>query len=147
MHITSSAFPHNGTIPTKYGRAYDDISPPLALTDIPPDAESLVLIVDDPDAPGGTFTHWVIYNIPPAEINLGEDEIPAESSEGINGFGEKGYGGPKPPSGTHIYFFKLYALDEELELAEDMKSDEIEEAIEGHVIAKAELMGQYAALR
>jgi Raf kinase inhibitor-like YbhB/YbcL family protein len=89
----------------------------------------------------------VIYNIPPAEINLGEDEIPAESSEGTNDYGEKGYGGPKPPSGTHRYFFKLYALDEELDLAEGLKSSEVEEAIEGHVITKAELMGQYAALR
>ncbi|HEX5456503.1 MAG TPA: YbhB/YbcL family Raf kinase inhibitor-like protein [Candidatus Saccharimonadales bacterium] len=147
MNITSSAFKHNGTIPSKYGRVYDDINPPLAFTGIPSDAESLVLIVDDPDAPGGTFTHWLIYNIPAAEVNLGEDEIPAESMEGINGYGEKGYGGPKPPSGTHRYFFKLYALDDELDLPEGVKSDELEEAIEGHVITSAELVGNYPAIR
>ncbi|HET7673800.1 MAG TPA: YbhB/YbcL family Raf kinase inhibitor-like protein [Candidatus Saccharimonadales bacterium] len=145
MHLTSPAFQNNDDIPIRYGRKFDDINPPLEFSEIPPDAESLVLIMDDPDAPGGVFTHWVIFNIPPAATHLGEDEIPAEAVEGINDYGRKGYGGPKPPNGTHRYVFKLYALDALLELQPEVNSEDLYEAMEGHVITKAKLTGLYSA--
>lgn len=146
MNITSPAFENNDTIPVRFGRSHEDISPPLEFTEIPTEAQSLVLIMDDPDAPNGPFTHWLIYNIPPVEVHLGEDEIPAESIEGINDYGEKDYGGPKPPSGTHRYFFKLYALDDMLDdLPPDINSEDLQEAMEGHVITKSELVGLYSA--
>lgn len=145
MEITSTAFDDNDEIPTRYGRSFDDINPPLAFSDIPEDAQSLVLIMDDPDAPSSTFTHWVAYNITPEEVELGEGETPAGSVQGTNDFGELGYGGPMPPSGTHHYHFKLYALDDQLDLPEGATSEDLEEAMEGHVITKAEIVGLYSS--
>jgi hypothetical protein len=145
MDITSPAFQPDDTIPARYGYARENINPPLTFSNIPVDTQSLVLIMDDPDAPGETFTHWVLYNIPSAETHLGENEIPAGATEGTNDYGGKGYGGPQPPSGTHRYFFKLYALDDKLDLTEGATSEELQEAMEGHVITKAEIIGLYSA--
>ncbi|HEX5797591.1 MAG TPA: YbhB/YbcL family Raf kinase inhibitor-like protein [Candidatus Saccharimonadales bacterium] len=145
MDITSPAFANNDTIPVRFGHAQDNVNPPLVFTAIPPDTQSLVMIMDDPDAINGTFTHWVMYNIPPAETHLGENEVPVGAREGVNDYGKKGYGGPQPPSGTHRYFFKLYALDDQLDLEEGATAEEVEEAIEGHVITKAQLIGLYSA--
>ena len=111
MKITSPAFSDNGAIPAKYGCKGADTSPPLAFSGIPADAKSLTLIVDDPDAPGGTFRHWSVTNIPPGTTSVAEGQPPAGGSEGQNGFGKKGWGGPCPPSGTHHYVFTLSALD------------------------------------
>jgi hypothetical protein len=140
MKITSSAFGHEGIIPTTYTCDGEDISPPLRIKNIPEGTKSLALIMDDPDAPGGTFTHWVAWNIEPQE------EIPADTRpgpEGKNDFGNTGYGGPCPPSGTHRYYFKLCALDTTLDVAKGAPRKEVEDALEGHIIAVAELMGTY----
>lgn len=145
MEIISPAFDNNDDIPVRYGRKFDDTSPPLAFSEISKDAESLALVMDDPDAPSGTFTHWVVFNIKPEEVELGEGETPAGAVQGTNDYGELGYGGPMPPSGTHHYHFKLYALDSPLNLEEGATSEDLEEAMEGHVITKAEIIGLYSA--
>ncbi len=147
MLIISAAFENNDEIPTRYGKAYDDVNPPLGIAEVPAEAASLALIMDDPDAPSGTFTHWVVYNITPEETDLEEERLPNGAIEGTNDYGELGYGGPKPPSGTHHYKFKLYALDEQLSLGEGATSEDLEEAMEGHVITKAELTGLFSAVQ
>lgn len=145
MTISSKAFDDNEDIPTRYGRAFDDVNPPLNISDIPVDAASLALIMDDPDAPSGTFTHWVVYNIAPAELDIEEGEVPEGAVLGVNDYGELGYGGPMPPSGTHHYVFKLYALDDQLDIGEGATSEDLEEAIEGHVITQAKITGLFSA--
>lgn len=145
MKISSSVF-HNGeTIPEEYGREAEDKSPPLVIDDVPAGAESLALIMDDPDAPGQVFTHWVLFNISPNATNLHEDVMPILMKTGINDYGETRYGGPKPPSGEHRYYFRLYALDTRLPLPRGATRAEVEGAMKGHILAKAELMGRYAA--
>jgi hypothetical protein len=139
------AFPGGDSIPDKYGRVFDDINPPLTFDDIPADTESLALIMDDPDAPGATFTHWVIYNITPASTRIAEGELPAGAVEGLNDYGKKGYGGPKPPTGTHRYFFKLFALDTKLSIASGATAEEVSEAMRDHILSKAELAGTFSA--
>jgi Raf kinase inhibitor-like YbhB/YbcL family protein len=111
MQITSPAFSDNGTIPVKYGCKGAGVSPPLAFGGIPPGTKSLTLHVDDPDAPGGSFTHWDVTNIPPTTTQVTEGQPPAGGTEGKNGFGKTGWGGPCPPSGTHHYVFTLTAVD------------------------------------
>jgi Raf kinase inhibitor-like YbhB/YbcL family protein len=145
MTIESMAFEDNEEIPTRYGRSFDDVNPPLSIADVPNDAISLALIMDDPDAPSGTFTHWVVYNITPEEMNIEEGETPAGAVRGVNDYGKLGYGGPIPPSGTHHYHFKLYALDSQLDLEEGSTSEDLEEAMEGHVITMAKIVGLYSA--
>jgi Raf kinase inhibitor-like YbhB/YbcL family protein len=140
MRLKSPEFEHNGTIPKKFTCEGNDISPALAIEGIPGKTQSLALIVDDPDAPVGIWIHWVVFDIPPvAEIK--ENTIPGK--QGRNDFGRNNYGGPCPPSGTHRYFFKLYALDSELNLKEGVSKQDVEQAMEGHVLAKAELIGLY----
>lgn len=141
MKITSPSFEHNEPMPKTYTCDGEDINPSLRISEIPEEAVSLALIMDDPDAVSGTFVHWVVYGIPPQE-EIGEDSVPGR--QGMNDFGRKDYGGPCPPSGTHRYFFRLYALDEELELEEGLSRDELEEAMEGHVIDRAEVIGLYS---
>jgi len=141
LTITSHAFQNDGYIPSKYTCDGENINPPLEIEGIPEGTESLVLIVDDPDAPRGTFNHWVVWNISPANT-IGEDTIPG--TEGINGFGSRGYGGPCPPSETHRYIFKVYALDSRLDLDSDAKKNEVEEAIKDHILAQGELIGLYS---
>ena len=152
MKLESAAFDHNGVIPARYTCDDQDISPDLAWSALPGGTQSLVLIVDDPDAPDPaaprmTWVHWVVYNIPPDAAGLtvavSSDALPAGAREGINDWERTGYGGPCPPIGQHRYFHKLYALDTVLpELVKPKKSD-IEHAMEGHILGQAELIGTY----
>jgi len=150
LAITSTAFTGGGAIPARYTCQGEDVSSPLTWTDLPADTKSIVLIVDDPDAPDPaapkrTWVHWVLYNLPPTATGLAEAvrELPEGTLEGRNDWGRTGYGGPCPPVGRHRYFHKLYALDTVLpDLGEPTKA-ELERAMEGHVLAKAELVGTY----
>lgn len=149
LTLTSTSFVADGRIPALYTCDGQDISPALAWEGMPPETESFALIMDDPDASVGTWVHWVIYNIPAgagglAEALPGDPELPDGSLQGQNSWPRSGYGGPCPPSGTHRYFFKLYALDTSLALAPD-RTDKatLLDAIAGHVIAEATLMGTY----
>lgn len=143
MELTSDAFEHNGLIPAKYTCQGQDINPQLSITGVPSNAKSLALIVDDPDAPSKTWIHWVLYNIDPFTQEIGEAGIPENASEGLTDFGSTEYGGPCPPSGTHRYRFKLYALDSVLELGEGESIDVVEEAMHRHIIDETELVGLY----
>ena len=140
MELMSPAFKHNGFIPVRFTCEGIDINPPLTIKDIPQGTKSLALIVDDPDAPMGTWVHWVVYDIP-VRSSIDEDTIPGK--QGMNDFGRKDYGGPCPPSGTHHYFFKIYALDEKLNLKEGITKKDLEKAMEGHILDRAELIGLY----
>jgi hypothetical protein len=140
MKITSPEFQHNQFIPKKFTCEGQDISPALIIDGIPKEAKSLSLIVDDPDAPMGTWVHWVVYDIPIIKRIEG-DSIPGK--QGMNNFGRKDYGGPCPPSGTHRYFFKIYALDTTLDLNEGISKGALEKAMQGHILDKAELIGLY----
>jgi Raf kinase inhibitor-like YbhB/YbcL family protein len=149
MQITSSAFKDGGEIPAKYTCEGKDLSPPLAFSDVPEDAKSLVLIVDDPDAPDPaapklTWVHWVLLDIPPDTACLSESiaSLPAGTKEGMNDWKRTGYGGPCPPIGRHRYFFKLYALDTMLELKSPTKMAVLA-AMDGHVLADAQMIGTY----
>jgi len=147
MKLSSSTFIHNGMIPAKYTCDDENISPPLSTTEVPSQAQSLVLIVDDPDAPGRTFVHWTLWNIDPKIIEIPENGVPEGAQEGLTDFGKRGYGGPCPPSGTHRYFFKLYALDTRLVLPNYSQKSDIEKAMENHILAQTELVGLYSRQR
>lgn len=140
LQITSSAFRHNQTIPKKYTCQGEDINPPLEISGIPEGTKSLVLIMDDPDAPMGTWDHWLLYDIPPVG-KIEENSIPSTQSR--NSFGKLDYGGPCPPSGTHRYFFKLYALDTVSSFPKMPTKKELENFIQAHLLAKTELIGLY----
>ena len=152
LSIASPAFAHNGEIPANYTCQGNDVSPPLEWSGVSDNAASLVLIVDDPDAPDPkapkmTWVHWVLYNIPASSYGLPEKvasgDLPRGTEEGINDWGRTGYGGPCPPIGRHRYFHKLYALDKTIEgLVKPTKAD-IEAAMKGHIIDQAELIGTY----
>ncbi|MEE9555498.1 MAG: YbhB/YbcL family Raf kinase inhibitor-like protein [candidate division Zixibacteria bacterium] len=147
LEIISDAFKQGETIPRQYTCDGDDISPNLTW-DRPPDGtKELVLIFDDPDAPGGTWDHWIVYNLPPDEAGLHENiakEVPGGGIQGKNSWHQSKYGGPCPPHGpAHRYIFKLYAVDKKLELPPGATKAEIESAIEGHILAQGELMGKY----
>ena len=143
MKITSSAFENNGMIPSEYTCDGSDISPPLVISEIPQEAKSLSIIMDDPDAPMGTFTHWLVWNISPQKTQFTKGEK-ISFPQGKTSFGGKSYGGPCPPGGTHRYFFKLYALDDVLNLKEGSSKTELEKAMKGHVVSEAVLMGKYS---
>ncbi len=143
MKITSSAFQEGGKIPPKFTCAGSDISPPLQISGVPSEAKSLVLIADDPDAPGGLFTHWLVWNIPPQINSISEGSAP-KGVHGTNDFGKSDYKGPCPPPGTHRYSFKVFALDSELDLRSGSKRSQVDAAMKGHVIAQGELVGRYA---
>ena len=140
MILTSPSFKHNTSIPKKFTCQGDDINPALIIKGIPERAKSLALIMDDPDAPVGTWVHWVVFNIP---LVPGIDEGSVPGKQGVNSWGRNDYGGPCPPSGTHRYFFKLYALDTELNLDDGVSKKEVERAIEGHILEQVELIGLY----
>lgn len=148
MEIKSKAFEAGGTIPSKYTCDGEDISPPLFWSGIPKDTQSLALISDDPDAPMGTWVHWVVYNIPPSVNELPEG-VPTDKKltngalQGITDFKRIGYGGPCPPSGTHRYFFKLYALNKKVSLDAGATKKQLLDAIKGSIIAECELVGKY----
>jgi len=139
--VKSSAFEHQKMIPFKYTCDGDDVNPPLIIEGIPEGTKSLVLIVDDPDAPMGTWDHWVVWNIPPTN-RIEEDSVPG--TEGMNSSGRRWYGGPCPPSGTHRYFFKVYALDTQLSLGSNSRKKDVEKAMKGHMLAQGELVGLYS---
>jgi Raf kinase inhibitor-like YbhB/YbcL family protein len=146
--ITSAAFTEGGMIPREYTCDGRDISPALAWTGTPEGTKSLAIICDDPDAPVGTWVHWVLFNIPATADELPQNMPPDKILEdgarhGINDFRKFGYGGPCPPGGTHRYYFKLYALDIELTKEPGITKDELLKAMEGHVLAEGQLMGRY----
>jgi len=150
--LESSAFEHGGEIPARYTCSGDDVSVPLNWGGVPEGARSLVLIVDDPDAPDPNapqmvWVHWVLYNIPPDTSSLVEHitsaTLPPGASEGINDWQRTGYGGPCPPIGRHRYFHKLYALDTVLEALNEPTRADVEAAMQGHIIAQAELIGTF----
>ena len=143
MKITSRAFKHNDSIPAKYTCDGENINPPLQISEVPLATKSLALIIDDPDAPKGTWVHWTIWNIDPKTAEILENSVPAGAMQGLTSWENNGYGGPCPPSGTHRYFFKLYALDMKLELKADTKVQDLEEAMEWHQLASAEFIGLY----
>lgn len=140
MRVVSPAFENNQVIPPKYTCRGDDVNPPLEFGDVPQNAKSLVLIVDDPDAVGGLFVHWLVFNIPATVSQIVEKSVPS-GIEGMTSWGKSGYGGPCPPSGTHRYFFKLYALDTLLALTENADKKAVEQVMSGHILAQAELIG------
>jgi Raf kinase inhibitor-like YbhB/YbcL family protein len=146
MQLTSSAFEDNQPIPTKYTCQGEGINPPVSFGDIPSDTKSLALIVDDPDAPSGTFVHWVVWNMPPLTPGIEERKAPAGASEGLNGSGKSGYMGPCPPSGEHHYHFKLYALDTLLSLPAESNETDVEAAMKDHILDQAEFIGTYKKL-
>jgi Raf kinase inhibitor-like YbhB/YbcL family protein len=143
LSVSSTAFEHEGQIPTRHSCEGEDVSPPLSWSDIPDGTRSLALICDDPDAPSGTFVHWLAWGIDSDKDGIAEGE--AAPLEGTGGFGETGYRGPCPPPGhgPHRYFFRLFALDTDLDLAAGTGREELDAAIEGHVIEGAELIGTY----
>ena len=152
MTLTSASFPHNGAIPKRYTCDGEDISPPLKWAGLPNGTKSLALIVDDPDAPDPaapklTWVHWVLYNIPPAATGLREalpvKELPAGTLQGLNDWKRTGYGGPCPPIGRHRYFHKLYALDSVIPDLGTPSKAALEKAMQGHILARAELTGTY----
>lgn len=141
MKLISPAFSHKGTIPTKYTCDGSNVSPPFAINDVPPEARSLAMIAEDPDAPGGVFTHWVSYNIPVAVEAIHENTEPGLT--GTNDFNARGYGGPCPPSDTHRYVFTLYALDRKLDLQPGCSRVELQEAMVDHVVETSQVVGLY----
>ena len=144
MEIVSPVFANNEEIPAKYTCDGEGINPPLKFEKIPKGTQSLALIVDDPDAPMGTWVHWTVWNISSQIREIGEGNVPEGAIEGVTSFGKPGYGGPCPPSGTHRYFFKLYALDSKLSLDQTANKNDLEKAIDRHILAKAELIGLYS---
>ncbi|GJL78778.1 MAG: hypothetical protein NPINA01_17670 [Nitrospinaceae bacterium] len=149
MQLTSKAFLDGGTIPKKHTCDGENVSPTLEWGSVPDDAMTLALILDDPDAPGGTFVHWILYNLP-AHITEIQDDLLREGQlengtmQGQNDFKNIGYGGPCPPSGTHRYVFKLYALDRELELQPGATKKQLLQAMEGHILDRAQFVGTYS---
>jgi hypothetical protein len=144
LKVTSSAFPDRGKIPKKYTCDNSDVNPPLRIENLPKTVKSLALIVDDPDAPSRTWTHWLVWNIDPKATEIREESVPQNAVQGTSDFGSATYGGPCPPSGTHRYYFKAYALDTTLSLPSSAKKAAVEKAMAGHIIAKGSLMGTYS---
>ena len=142
--LTSTAFSPHEEIPAKYTCQGEDINPPLAVAGIPEGTKSLALIMDDPDAPGGNWNHWLVYNIAPTS-EIKENSVPGTQTR--NDFGRVNYGGPCPPSGTHRYFFKLYALDAVLVFKGAPSKEALEKAMQGHILEKTELIGLYQKTR
>ncbi len=143
LDITSSAFAPQAALPAKYTCDAENVNPPLRFGSIPAEAKSLVLIVDDPDAPSGTWDHWIMFDIPPQTREIGENS-PIQGSHGKGSAGSLTYEGPCPPSGTHRYVFSLYALDSVLGLPEGSSKKAIQNAMEGHILARGELVGVYS---
>ena len=142
IKLTSPAFKNNGLIPKEYTCDGQGISPELTITDVSPDAKSLVLLVDDPDAPAGTWTHWLVFNLAANLTRIAEGKEPG-GVKGLNSWGRTSYGAPCPPSGVHRYFFKVYALDLKLDLAEAVSRKQVEEKMQGHIVQQGELIGRY----
>lgn len=148
IKITSSAFKRESMIPARFTCDGEDISPPLQWENLPQGTQTLAIIADDPDAPMGTFVHWVLYNLP-ADVNELAEAVPAREMlengaiQGKTDFGRVGYGGPCPPSGTHRYFFKIYALDKKVDIVGNADKSRLIIAMQGHILGQGELMGKY----
>jgi hypothetical protein len=143
LRISSSAFGNNALVPVKYTCDGEDIAPPLSIEGVPEKARSLALVVDDPDAPAGTWVHWVVWNIDPKTAEIPEGSVPQGARQGMNDFRRLDYGGPCPPSGTHRYFFKLYALDTLLDLEKGADKAALERSLKGHLLAQTQIIGLY----
>lgn len=143
MKLTSPAFEHNSLMPHKYTCDGEGTNPPLQIEGLPAKTKSIALLVDDPDAPSGDFVHWLVWNIDPSIKDIREKSIPVGSVEGLTDFGKPGWGAPCPPSGTHRYFFKLYALDTALDISPNSKKADFLNAAQGHILAQSELIGLY----
>jgi Raf kinase inhibitor-like YbhB/YbcL family protein len=143
LQVTSSAFKDGGDIPSKFSCDGANTSPPLQISDVPAGAKTLVLIVDDPDASSGLFTHWMAWNLSPQTGIVAEGSAPG-GVRGTNDFGKSGYGGPCPPSGSHRYYFRVFALDRKLDLSSGAKRSQLNAAMKGHVIGQGELVGRYS---
>jgi len=147
--VTSTVFSEGGKIPSRYSCDGQDISPPISWTQGPAGTKSYAMISDDPDAPMGTWVHWVIYNIPASVTSLpenvpGQPKLAGDTLQGTNDFKRHGYGGPCPPGGTHRYYFKVYALDTKLDAVPGLTKKKLLKAMEGHIIARGELIGTYS---
>ncbi len=144
LHVSSSAFSEGQSIPEKYTCDGQNISPPISWSGAPANAKSIAVICEDPDAPSGNFTHWVLYDVPGQTNELTEGSS-GNGKEGVNGFGKAGYGGPcPPPGGPHRYFFRVYALDTESLGKPGLSKDDITAAMKGHIVAEGQTMGRYA---
>ena len=143
MKLSTKAFSGTRPIPERFTADGKNVNPPLAISGVPREAKSLVLIVDDPDAPMGTWNHWLVWNIKPDTTAIAEDSGPRGAGVGRNDAGTSRYFGPSPPRGTHRYFFRLYALDKVLALSADSDRDALDQAMQGHVLAHAEILGRY----
>jgi Raf kinase inhibitor-like YbhB/YbcL family protein len=144
MKIESQAFMDGGKIPDQYTRYGENRIPPIHFETVPDAARSLALIVEDPDTSRGTFNHWLLFNMDPRTRDIKEGCVPVMATQGRNDFGDVDYGGPRPPSGEHRYFFRAYALDTVLPLTRGSTRDQLEREMKGHVLATATLMGKYA---
>ena len=147
LKLSSPEFSHGEKIPRKYGYKQKNVNPQLEIDGVPSETKSLALVMDDPDAvepAGKVWDHWVVWNIEPNTSQIGEDETPPGAVEGKNDYGDWGYGGPNPPDKEHTYRFKLYALDTTINLRRNSKKEDLEEAMEGHIIEKTVLEGTYA---
>jgi Raf kinase inhibitor-like YbhB/YbcL family protein len=142
LKISSPSFQAGAQMPPKFTCKGENISPALAITGVPSGAKSLVLILDDPDAPGGLFTHWLVWNINPRTTNIAENSTPSGAEQGTNDFGKRGYAGPCPPGGTHRYYFHLFALDDTLALPAGVRRADVDKALRGYVIERGELMAR-----
>jgi len=143
MKIASPDFPEGGMIPARFTCDGTNVNPRLDITGVPAGARSLVLIVDDPDAPAGTWNHWLLWNIDPGTTKIAAGAVPSGAVQGRSDFGQEKYIGPSPPSGTHRYFFRLLALDAKLDLPAGADRAALETALRGHILMRAELMGRY----
>jgi Raf kinase inhibitor-like YbhB/YbcL family protein len=144
MKITSPDFTDGGMIPFRFTGDGEDVNPVLEISGVPAAAKSLALIVDDPDAPRGIWTHWLLWNVKPATTRIARDGVPEGAVQGTNDFPAPRYNGPMPPSGTHRYYFKLYALDTVLNIPAGAKRKAVDDALRGHIIAEAQWMGRYS---
>ncbi len=141
--LTSPAFNHGSQIPSKYTCDGDDINPHLVIQGVPHGTKSLALVMEDPDAADEVWVHWVLWDIPPETKEIREHSAPVGAVEGTTSWGDSGYGGPRPPAGTHRYFFRLYALTTRIHLPASAMRDDLEAAMTGHIMAATELMGTY----
>ena len=142
INVSSSAFQAGAMIPAEFTCKGANLNPPLQFHGIPKEAKSLVLIVDDPDAPGGLFTHWLVWNIAPGTTQISARSVPNGAIEGTSDFGQRGYGGPCPPSGTHRYYFRVFALDQKIDLPAGAQRSALDRALKSHILARGELMAR-----
>lgn len=143
MKLSSPAFENNGTLQSTFTCDGENVNPPLQISEVPQNAKSLALIVDDPDAPSGDWVHWLVWNIDPSTKEIQQNTVPASAVQGQTDFGQNKWSGPCPPSGAHHYHFKIYALDTMLELPSTFKKAELQEAMRQHILAQADLVGVY----